>query len=96
LRRLREPIDEFGLTILHVYARTGKVNLLFLLLQSGASVDVLDDFGQTPLDAAQDAGQQDAVRVLKAFAGDWVHISHKDVEDLRRHLVLQARITGEE
>ena len=53
-----------GWSPLHYAGAYGFFDIVSLLLERGASVDALDDSGATPLDAAREAGQEDAIALL--------------------------------
>ncbi len=53
-----------GWTPLHYAAAYGFLDIVSLLLEKGASVEALDDSGASPLDAAREAGREEAARLL--------------------------------
>jgi len=53
-----------GWSPLHYAAAYGFLDIVALLLERGASVDVLDDSGATPLEVAREAGQEEAAGLL--------------------------------
>jgi ankyrin repeat protein len=58
-----------GVTLLHEAAMKGQVDIMKLLLVKGADVYAKDSQGRTPLDAAQEANQGEAVALLKSYMG---------------------------
>ena len=46
-----------GRTALHCAAKAGFVRVAEALIEYGADVNALDDFGRTPLDAVEEAGK---------------------------------------
>jgi ankyrin repeat protein len=53
-----------GWTPLHYAAAFGYLDLIESLMAKGASPEALDESGASPLDAAREAGQQQALRLL--------------------------------
>lgn len=47
--RSRDAKNQDGQTAVHIAARAGKDNILAKLIESGATVNVRDSFGYTPL-----------------------------------------------
>jgi hypothetical protein len=43
------PCNRFGESVLHLVCRRGRLEMLHIMLQAGASIHVIDDFGRTPL-----------------------------------------------
>lgn len=60
------PCNRFGESILHMVCRRGRCDMLHVMLQAGASIHVIDDFGRTPLVDACWASEPafDVVKVL--------------------------------
>jgi ankyrin repeat protein len=46
------PCNSFGESLLHAVCRKGEIEFLKIMLESGASVQVADDYGRTPLSDA--------------------------------------------
>ncbi len=65
--------DAMGNTPLHLAAQVGSVDILRLLLDVGAPVDVGDRDNSTALDVAAQCGQMDAVRLLVEAGADARH-----------------------
>lgn len=59
-----DALDDEGMALLHWAADRGCVDVLRLLLASGADVNVTDEDGQTPLHFASSVGHVDCVRLL--------------------------------
>jgi ankyrin repeat protein len=57
-------IDSYRETALHKAAQNGWTGTAALLLEKGASVDMLNDLEHTPLDLADSGGRKDVVRLL--------------------------------
>jgi ankyrin repeat protein len=55
---------------LHLAAVSGDTNLIEIILQHGATVDIRNDHGQTPLIVAAGRGQADAVSLLLDHGAD--------------------------
>ncbi|HEY7817660.1 MAG TPA: sigma-70 family RNA polymerase sigma factor, partial [Vicinamibacteria bacterium] len=55
-----------GFTPLHYAAAFGFLDLIEMLMAKGASPEALDESGASPLDAAREAGQEEALRLLTA------------------------------
>ena len=60
------PCNQFGESLLHMVCRRGRCDMLHTMLQAGASIHVVDDFGRTPLHDACWSSETafDVVRVL--------------------------------
>lgn len=57
-----------GLTPLHFACRSGKIEAARLLLENGATVDVKDSRGKTPMDAAKVNKKEDVVELLNQYS----------------------------
>jgi hypothetical protein len=57
-----------GFTPLHYAAAFGFLDLIEMLMAKGASPEALDESGASPLDAAREAGQEEALRLLTSRA----------------------------
>ncbi|XP_025099398.1 protein phosphatase 1 regulatory subunit 12A-like isoform X7 [Pomacea canaliculata] len=68
-----------GATALHVAAAKGYINVMNLLLQAGANVNVQDNDGWTPLHAAVHWGQEDACQNLVE------HMCNMDIKNNAGH-----------
>jgi ankyrin repeat protein len=64
------PDSAGGRTALHWAAKEGKVEIIPLLLEKGADVNVKDRAGKTPLCIAAESGKADAVKMLLAAKSD--------------------------
>lgn len=79
------PCNQFGESLLHMVCRRGRFEMLHIMLQAGASVHVVDDFGRTPLADACWASETafDVVRALLDLDARLINMS-----DLRGSLPL--------
>ncbi|XP_069717381.1 tRNA endonuclease ANKZF1 [Phaenicophaeus curvirostris] len=59
---LNQPVDEHGCTLLHVAARAGKAEAVFLLLQEGADPALRDEQDRTPYCVSADKPTRNAFR----------------------------------
>lgn len=60
-------IVEDGCTALHYAADFNHTEVVRLLLEAGATLDVRNDFGRTPIEDAELTGNAEAVEVMKAY-----------------------------
>lgn len=71
VRRINDPVDSSGRTVLHAACHTGFAKLLEPLYWRGACFDFIDVFnGETPLDRAIDSDDMDTVRYALALGSD--------------------------
>lgn len=67
-----------GLTPLHIAAAWGRVEMVYLLLVSGANPELRDINKMSPLDYACEHGFFEIVDLIKLFAVDQIEILNKD------------------
>ncbi|KAF9520653.1 hypothetical protein BS47DRAFT_1286893, partial [Hydnum rufescens UP504] len=83
--------DEEVEASLHGHALSGEVESLTALADQGADVNILDEFGYTPLHLACDRGQTESVRVLLKYGAD------TSIQDADGNSAVElARIAGHE
>lgn len=58
-----EVTNDSGLTLLHVAAMSGKLDVVQLLVDKGANVNAKADSGETPLHLAAANGHTDVIKV---------------------------------
>lgn len=58
-----------GRTALHIVAGEGKLEIMKSLLVAGADPNVIDAYGDRPMDFSADAGQADEVELLTKYNG---------------------------
>jgi adenylate kinase family enzyme/ankyrin repeat protein len=56
-------------TALHLAARDGRVDIVQLLCEKGADVNMRDRFGNRPLDEAKNAGHKECIQILEEHGG---------------------------
>lgn len=62
--------DTWGCTPLHIAAKNGDLNMLEILLNADIDINVLDNFGNSPLMTAIDCFQQRSAVILLAFGAN--------------------------
>lgn len=67
-----------GLTPLHIAAAWGRVEMVYLLLVSGANPELRDINKMSPLDYACEHGYFEVVDLIKSFAVDQYDVLNKD------------------
>ena len=70
VRRINDPVDEFGTSVLHAACRAGFAELLEPLFWRDANFNTADHFGETPLDFAIRSSDIDTVRYALALGSD--------------------------
>ena len=70
--------DRWGQTMLHVAAERGNTNIVRLLLEKGADINITDDTGTTALMNASGSGRENIVEILLQQDGIIVNIRNKD------------------
>jgi len=63
-------VDKFGKTSLHLASSRGEAEIVSLLLENGAEVNVKNKFGWTPLQLAASGGHLEVVRLLLNSGAD--------------------------
>ncbi len=83
--RVKAPVDDVGATPLHIAAKEGRVDVVKLLLDSGAPVDAKDSDGLTPLASAidnPDVPLETRLAVVDALLGKGARAASLRVERL--------------
>ncbi len=60
-------LNIFGQTPLFLACANGEEKMTSLLIEAGASIDIVDNEGMTPLDVAEQSGHPDLVRLLRTY-----------------------------
>ena len=83
----------FNDTPLHVAARSGDLDLVLALLEDGAEIDAVGDYGKTPLHNAAQYGHRDLVVNLMAL-GAKADIPDSDCDTVIQMLSRAQRVAG--
>lgn len=76
------PVQEGGVTPLHVAAETGNEFMITMLIRKGASVDARDAAGRSPLEAALEKKHSRSAEIIRAHAS--IARDHDGTRLLRR------------